>query len=482
MIFCHARFENISSQNAINYRIIIFIKNCGKLFLSKTNKAGTTFSEGFILFKENDLCIMKPPILWLGLLLQKIIDMNKITNCLMILLSFIAACNSNNTNKKAESADQLTKGSYGYDIAFLKKYSSGLVELQNENMKVLLSADYQGRVLTSTAAGDSGISFGWINYELISSGQKKKQFNPVGGEERFWLGPEGGQYSIYFQKGDSFNITHWQVPPVVDTEAYDILQSTKSSATFSKSAIITNYSGTTFHLYIKRTVELLSKDSVEKKLQITIPSNVEYVAYESGNQIKNTGNDDWKKDNGLLSIWLLGMMNPTPQTKVMIPFIPKQNAKSYITDNYFGEIPKDRLLVKDSVLFFRCDGKSRGKLGISPVIAKPIVASYDFKKNVLTILIPEVHSDDMYVNSKWEIQKEPYSGDVINSYNDGPLKDGSQLGPFYEIESSSPVKELQPGETESYHQLTCHFQGDYSSLKELAKQLLSVNLDEVKNW
>ena len=122
---------------------------------------------------------------------------------------------------------------------------------------------------------------------------------------------------------------------------------------------------------------------------------------------------------------------------------PKQNAKSYITDDYFGEIPKDRLLVKDSILFFRCDGKSRGKLGISPMIAKPIVGSYDFEKNVLTILIPEVHNGDRYVNSKWEIQKEPYSGDVINSYNDGPLADGSQLGPFYEIESSSPAKELK---------------------------------------
>ena len=111
-----------------------------------------------------------------------------------------------------------------------------------------------------------------------------------------------------------------------------------------------------------------------------------------------------------------------------------------------------------------------------------MVGSYDFEKNVLTILMPEVHNDDMYVNSKWEIQKEPYKGDVINSYNDGPLQDGTQLGPFYEIESSSPVKELKPGETEEYHQLTCHFQGDYLSLKELVKQLLSINLDEVRNW
>jgi len=406
--------------------------------------------------------------------------MNKLK--VILLFSLIGACNNSSSVKENKNVEQMSKGTYGYDAAFLKEYSPHLVQLQDSNMKILLSADYQGRVMTSTATGDSGSGYGWINYNLISSGEKKKQFNPVGGEERFWLGPEGGQYSIYFKKGDSFNIAHWQVPPVVDTETYNIVQQDNSSVTFSKSAVITNYSGTTFNLDIKRKIELLNKNAVEKNLHISIPAGVQYVAYESTNQIKNTGSGEWKKDSGLLSIWLLGMMNPTPQTKVVIPFIPGANAKSFITDNYFGKIPADRLMVKDSVLFFRCDGKSRGKLGLSPAIAKPIVGSYDFEKNVLTILIPEVHNGEAYVNSKWEIQQQPYKGDVINSYNDGPLEDGTQLGPFYEIESSSPAKELQPGETQEYHQLTCHFQGDYSALKVLAKQLLFIDLDELKNW
>jgi hypothetical protein len=86
----------------------------------------------------------------------------------------------------------------------------------------------------------------------------------------------------------------------------------------------------------------------------------------------------------------------------------------------------------------------------------------------------------MYVNSKWEIQKEPYKGDVINAYNDGPLADGSQLGPFCEIESSSPAKELKKGEKLEYSQVTCHLQGDYNSLRRLAGQLLSVDLNEIK--
>ena len=48
------------------------------------------------------------------------------------------------------------------------------------------------------------------------------------------------------------------------------------------------------------------------------------------------------------------------------------------------------------------------------------------------------------------MQKEPYKGDVINSYNDGPLADGTQMGPFYEVESSSPALALKKGETGEY--------------------------------
>ena len=80
------------------------------------------------------------------------------------------------------------------------------------------------------------------------------------------------------------------------------------------------------------------------------------------------------------------------------------------------------------------------------------------------------------------MQKQPYKGDVINAYNDGPLKDGSQLGPFYEIESSSPAKELKAGEPMTYHQATAHFQGDYEALRTLAQNILHVDLNEIRQW
>jgi len=395
------------------------------------------------------------------------------TGCILVIMTLVSC---------EKSKDTLKEGTYSFDADFLRKHTKNVIELNDavSQAKVLLSADYQGRVMTSSSSGDDGSSYGWINYSLIASGELKEQFNPVGGEERFWLGPEGGQYSLYFHQGDSFLIKNWQVPAMMDTEPFEVIESSSSSATFSKKTSIANYSGTIFDLLIERKISLLSKNELESELGTQLSEGVKYVGYQTENQVKNVGSNDWKKESGLLSIWLLGMFTPSDQTTVIIPFKPAPNAKELITTTYFGEIPAERLLIQDSVLFFMCDGKYRSKIGLSPAIAKPLSASYDFEKNVLTITRYEIVPDASYVNSKWEMQTEPYRGDAVNSYNDGPLADGTQLGPFYELESSSPALELQAGEQASYKQTTCHLEGDFEKLNVLAKTILGVDLNKVK--
>ncbi|HTN05899.1 MAG TPA: DUF6786 family protein [Agriterribacter sp.] len=387
------------------------------------------------------------------------------------------ACTETQPGKGVEYA----KGSYGYDAAFLKEHLDNTIELWNEDgARVLLTADYQGRVMTSSASGDSGNSAGWINYDLIAAGKFKDQFNAVGGEERLWIGPEGGQYSFYFKKGDSFHIKNWQVPPIIDTIAYQVTHSDSSSVEFSQKAVVTNYSGTEFNIFINRNIHLLDATALNSRLQTNVPGNVQWVAYETENIIKNMGENAWKKETGLLSIWLLGMFTPSDETVTIVPFHNRKDVKDFITDNYFGQIPASRLIVQDSALLLKCDGKHRSKLGLLPAIAKPLAASFDFKRNMLTVIFFDIEANGDYVNSKWELQKQPYKGDVVNAYNDGPLEDGSQLGPFYELESSSAAKPLQPGETQTYRQVTCHFEGDYAALKALARHLLGVDLDKAK--
>ena len=88
--------------------------------------------------------------------------------------------------------------------------------------------------MTSSASGNEGKSFGWINYKLIESGIVNGQFNPYGGEERLWFGPEGGPFSIYFQKGKEQVFANWQVPKEIDTKPFEIVSQTLGSISFRK--------------------------------------------------------------------------------------------------------------------------------------------------------------------------------------------------------------------------------------------------------
>lgn len=79
------------------------------------------------------------------------------------------------------------------DVAFLREHTPVIVlSDRTGSSKVALAPAWQGRVMTSTAAGDQGFSCGWINRELIASGKLLPHINVFGGEDRFWLGPEGG--------------------------------------------------------------------------------------------------------------------------------------------------------------------------------------------------------------------------------------------------------------------------------------------------
>jgi hypothetical protein len=80
----------------------------------------------------------------------------------------------------------------------------------------------------------------------------------------------------------------------------------------------------------------------------------------------------------------------------------------------------------------------------------------------------------------WEHQKEPYAGDVVNSYNDGPTAPGKPaLGGFYELETSSPALALAPKATAEHTHRTLHFVGEKASLNAIAEAALGVSLDTV---
>jgi len=370
---------------------------------------------------------------------------------------------------------------YGYNVNFLKKYVR-VIELKRGNSSVAVVPEWQGRVMTSTSEGMNGFSFGWVNHELISSRKVLPHINPYGGEERLWLGPEGGQYSIFFRKGDDFIYDKWQTPAFIDTSPFAVTEQSDTSITFSHEVEIENYSGTKFRLQISRKVILVPREQIQKESGIDL-SGINYVAYRSENKLLNQGTNEWKKETGLLSIWMLGMFNPSPAVTIVIP-VKSGDEKELgvpVNDNYFGKISGDRLKVLGDNIYFRADGKSRGKIGIPPRRATGVMGSYDFENNILTLLICKMpQGDRKYVNSAWKIQDDPYSGDALNSYNDGPLEDGSQMGPFYELETSSPAAALKPGESTTHSQITVHITGDKKVLDNISAKVFGVSLDEIE--
>ncbi len=394
---------------------------------------------------------------------------------LLILIIFLL-CQSCIDNP---SADQFEKGSFGYDLAFLSKHQETII-LKNGNARLAICPAYQGRVMTSSSDGSVGMSYGWINYNLIQSGEIPKHILPVGGEDRFWLGPEGGQFSLYFKPDKDFTFENWQTPAPIDSEPFPLVYKTEQSARFENEFVLENYNGNSLNFHVRREISFIDKSELEKLIPLSESMN--YVAYQTKNTITNSGENPWTKSDGAPSIWILGMFNPSNKTTIVVPYRKGDEAElgPIVNDAYFGKVPEERLVIGDGVMYFSGDGKYRSKIGLNPRRALPFLGSYDGENDVLTIVhFTKPDSVEDYVNSMWELQQHPFAGDAANAYNDGPV-DGKAMGPFYELESSSPAAFLAPGQSMTHVQMTIHIQGSEKELDEIVQKIFNTTIEQIK--
>ena len=416
---------------------------------------------------------------------------------------FAASCNDNSatdpsapkgndSRRPADSSASYAQGSFGYDLNFLQQHDSVIV-LQSDQgaAQVIVSPKYQAKVFTSTADGKNGQSFGWIHYKVFS-GPVDAHMNAYGGENRIWLGPEGGKFSLFFPKDSSMVFQNWKTPAAFDTEAWKVTSLSEGSVSMQKDMQLVNYTGTQLSLSVTRTVSILSKAAIDGLLHLSPDTSIRAVGYQTVNTLTNTGQQEWTEATGMPCIWMLDMFNPSPSTVIVVPYKEEPGgtgaekaagpgkAPKVATTDYFGEIPSDRIKYDRGALFFKADGKSRGKLGIHPKRAKSMAGSYDAVHKVLTVTLYDLDPSGKYLNQEWNTHKPPFSGDAVNAYNDGPLADGSQMGPFFEIESVSPAAFLAPGKSMAHQHAVFHFTGDESALDRISVQLLGVSLATVR--
>ncbi|MDB5242183.1 MAG: hypothetical protein JWP57_2808 [Spirosoma sp.] len=397
-----------------------------------------------------------------------------------LLTGIFTECSTRESNQTSTTNGPDT---FGRAVAFLQKHQDVIVLTapDNDSAQVAVVGGYQGRVMTSTANGNAGNSYGWLNSRFIAANRYEPHMNAYGGEDRIWLSPEGGQFSVYFKPGEPFDFAHWQTPALIDTVSYKLVNKQKSQARFSQSATLHNYSGTRFDISIDRQINVLSQSQISQLLGMSTLEGIKVVGYETQNTLRNLG-ADWQRDKGALGIWILGMFNPSPQTTIIAPFTRQRLAAVQLTDNYFGKIPADRIRVQDSVVLLRADGKFRSKIGIAPLSARPVAGSYEFDRGILTLVQFDLDPTGDYLTASWKNHQQPYKGDALNAYNDGPLADGSLMGPFYELESNSAVRPLKRGEALVHHHRTFHLEGSRDALQRVARTVLGVDLGKISRW
>ena len=384
--------------------------------------------------------------------------------------------------KKNNNMQAFEKGTFGYDLNYLSGKDSLIVlKGENGNAQIIISAKYQGKVFTSTATGLSGNSLGFVNYNVFDSGVIDEHMNGYGGENRFWLGPEGGQYSVYFAPSAEQVFNNWHTPKPIDIEAWTIISSGEKEAVLEKEMQVGNYVGTLLHLNVLRKITLLESDVACRLLGIDNNPNLNLVAYATDNTISNLNDFEWTPQTGTICIWMLDMFNPAPRAVTIIPFI-EGDAKALgtiVTSDYFGEIPADRLKIEGNAIYLKTDGNYRSKLGLNNKRTTAIAGNYDPDSKRLTITTFDVDNQAVYLNQEWNPAKDPLKGDAMNAYNDGPLDDGSIMGPFLEVESVSPAAFLKSGESLSHIHNVFHFVGEEADLNPVAEQLLGVSIQKI---
>jgi hypothetical protein len=379
---------------------------------------------------------------------------------------------------------------YADDRQFLQRHTE-LVELADGSQRVLVCPQYQGRVMTATPSGADGPSCGWINYRFIEAGKSDRQFNNFGGEDRFWLSPEGGQFALFFAPGAEPTFANWITPPGLNEGPFEVVSQSAIQCRMTRRMQLINASRTAFDIQVNRTARILPARRLSELFGAEVAAALDaqaadVVGFETENSIVNLG-EAWSRRQGLLSIWILGMFPPGSRTTIIVPYRPGTEAQRgpVVKDDYFGRVPGERLKILPQAILFRGDGRHRSKIGTSQQRAVPVAGSIDLDGQLLTLVHftqPDDPQQAIYLNNSWDLpQAEPYRGDVFNSYNDGPTQPGAEsLGGFYELETLSPSRELATGQSLTHVHRTYHIRGPVEVLSTVCQRVLGVTLEEVR--
>lgn len=311
----------------------------------------------------------------------------------------------------------------GMGITALSEEIKGGVLLEKGDLRVLVSPRNQGRVLVAEKEGEC---FGWVNLEALKNGRGG------GGLDRFWFGPDGSQFTVFFRPGAPLEEGNWRVPDEVAGGEMTVTKRGEEFLEMERDIEVKNHLGTEFRVRLLRTVSLSNRG-----LKVT-------------NVVTNLG-EDWSEERGLLAIWNLASLQGRETTRVIFPVQEVEKVQ-----RYFEPFREGQLHLKNGRASFRCSGNWRSKIGLKREDCAGFLSvreERDSSDLVILTMRYAVGTGQRYPHAERGPQKRPYAGDLMNVYNHGTL-DRSPLAEaaFYELESASAMPELRQGESFSHWQ------------------------------
>jgi hypothetical protein len=340
--------------------------------------------------------------------------------------------------------------------------------------QVLVCPSLAGRVMGTTYNGDNGEFGGFIDARAFKEGIKDIWDN-WGGEERYWLCPEGGQFGLMFQnKKNCFD--NYTVQDGINNSRYEVINQAKTdnSLTMRASFGLTNAMGTKFEVESTRRITVLDGCPYI----VGAGPEVEFVGFQSESTITNVGKNTWTKETGCLAHWHLGQFLPGHNVIAIIPFKQGNLPDPPIREDYFrefcidGRMPVNRYWIRDGFALFKADGRHRTKIGQNRSRTVGLLASYNLDTDEVIVMDYDYYPNLEYAASYWYEQPEPYNGDCISFSAEGPAAPGEPDGRCYELESMSPAMLLEPGQSFTFRTRTIHIRGPRTTMARICRRQL----------
>jgi hypothetical protein len=354
-----------------------------------------------------------------------------------------------------------------------------VLEGARQSTKVVVSPSLVGRVMASTASGDGGNVVGWINREAIEKGMVDPVFNNVGGEERFWFAPEGGQFGLCMGRHIA-SMEHYDVPEAFTSQPFDVLSDDNRSIAMRSVMRFENASGTSFAMEVTRTVSIL--DACPYILGCG--DGVDFVGFQTDNVSRNVDSKPVGRAGGAVAMFCLTQFVTRPRLIAIVPFRrgPEKQLGRPLRWEYFelhpvlkerGGLPQGYMQIDKDVALFRIDGKEPGKVGVGRERAVTRLASIDLDLNQLTIMDFDFYPELEYVAGYWKHLEKPYEGDVMSlSYGEGS----------YELENLSPALFLEPGQCFAHRSRVFHIYAPPRTLDQVCRKFLHVSMEALERF